>query len=184
MRLFIGFDLPFQVASDIKAFTDPLRTAVRIQWSRAENLHVTIKFIGEWPEARLGPLREALSSLLPRTAIPITARGLGFYPNHKSPQSFWAGIEAPPALDRLARDTNQVLAPLGIEPEARAYSPHLTLARIRSKVPLGPLKREIGRTPPHSFGSFTAGSFCLYLSKPGAAGSVYTKLSEFPLEST
>ena len=161
-----------------------LRSDVPVKWSRPENLHITAKFIGEWPESSLAQVREALSSLPPCPAIPITVRGLGFHPNHRSPASFWAGIEAPPTLWDLVHETNRALAALGIEAEKRTYSPHLTLARIRKKVPLTPLKTEIARTPPHSFGSFTAGSFYLYLSEPSGSGSVYTKLSEFPLRST
>lgn len=184
MRLFVGIDLPREIASEIAAFTGRLRSAVRVQWSRPENLHITTKFIGEWPETRLEQVRDAISTLSLCPAIPIAVRGLGFHLDHRSPRSFWAGIEGPPTLEKLAHDTNRVLAILGIEPETRAYSPHLTLARIRKKVPVDLLAREVARKPPHSFGSFTASSFYLYLSKPGAAGSVYTKLSEFPLRST
>ncbi len=90
---------------------------------------------------------------------------------------FWAGVEAPAELTALARDTDLALAKLGVEPESREYSPHLTLARIKETVPALTLRLEDVEA---DFGSFVADRFYLYLSKPGRSGSVYTKLSEFP----
>jgi 2'-5' RNA ligase len=92
---------------------------------------------------------------------------------------FWTGVEAP-GLEALAADTDRATTGLGIPTETRPYSPHLTLARIKDKAPLQPLREKIAALPSLDFGSFEAHSFFLYLSKPGPKGSVYTKLSEFP----
>jgi 2'-5' RNA ligase len=182
MRLFTAIDLPPDVAGRLDALIAKLRPLANIGWSPAENLHITTKFIGQWPEERLAELQAALAGMGRRTTIPIRVSGLGFYPNRKSPRVFWAGVEAPAQLTALARDTDLALAKLGVEPESRAYSPHLTLARIKKDTPaltLG-LWSEIERLGETDFGSFVADRFYLYLSKPGRSGSVYTKLSEFP----
>ena len=182
MRLFIAIDLPPEVTSRLDALTARLRPLARIAWSPVANLHITTKFIGQWPEERLPQLTAALAGLCSRPPIPIRIGGLGFFPNRKSPRVFWAGVEAPPELAALAGDTDKALAKLGVEPESRAYSPHLTLARMKDASPaltLG-LLAEVERLGSPDFGSFAAGRFFLYLSKPGRSGSVYTKLSEFP----
>ncbi|MGE5645506.1 MAG: RNA 2',3'-cyclic phosphodiesterase [Acidobacteriota bacterium] len=180
MRLFTAVDLPDDVVSALTRLIGALRPKARIRWSPAENLHITTKFIGEWPEARLGELKSALSGLGPREPIPIGIRGLGFFPNPNSPRVFWAAIEASPALADLARATEAALERLGIEAEKRAFSPHLTLARIKEPVPMQPLKQAIAELPSLEFGAFTADRFHLYLSKLAPSGSVYTKLAEFP----
>ncbi len=180
MRLFAGLDLPAAVVRNLERLLEELRPTARIQWSPPANLHVTTKFIGEWPEARLPELMAALEAIPPRPAIPVAIRHVGFFPNQHSPRVFWCGIEAP-RLEQLAADTDRATAALGIEAEKRAFSPHLTLARIKERLDLGPLREKVAGLPSLEFGAFEARSFFLYLSKPGPKGSVYTKLREYPL---
>lgn len=180
MRLFVGLDLPAELVRGLERLLDGLRPAAKIAWSAPANLHVTTKFIGEWPEARLSELMAALDGVPPRPPIAVAIRRLGFFPNPTSPRIFWCGIDAP-GLDTLAGDTDRATAALGIESEKRAYSPHLTLARIKERLDLRPLHDRIAALPSVEFGSFDARCFFLYLSKPGPKGSVYTKLREFPL---
>jgi 2''-5'' RNA ligase len=183
MRLFTAIDLPPEVAARLDALTARLRPLAQIGWSPAANLHITTKFIGQWTEDRLPELRQALANLKSHEPIPISVGGLGFYPGPKSPRVFWAGIKAPAQLADLARETDEALSKLGVAPESRAYSPHLTLARIKQSGGLTAFRKEVERLGDPDFGSFTADRFFLYLSKPGASGSVYTKLSEFPFTS-
>jgi len=82
----------------------------------------------------------------------------------------------------LVRDIESALAPLGIAKEDRDFSAHLTLARIKDPVPLQPLRGAIAQLESLEFGSFLADRFYLYRSQPGSAGSIYTKLSEFPFQ--
>ena len=94
---------------------------------------------------------------------------------------FWAGIEGGEALAALAGSTEDVLEPLGIAREKRGFSPHLTLARIRRPVPLKEMRQAIAQFESLEFGSTEIDRFYLFLSRPGAAGTVYTKLAEFRL---
>jgi len=181
MRLFTGLDLPPEVVSALDALLDRLRPAARLKWSPPANLHVTTRFIGEWPDQRLPDLRAALAGLPIHPSIPIHVRKLGFFPNPHSPRVFWAGVEAPPDLAALASETDRALEPLGIKPEGRPFSPHLTLARIKEPVPLQKLREAIAALPSLDFGSFTADRFFLYQSRLSPTGSVYTKLAEYPL---
>jgi 2'-5' RNA ligase len=104
---------------------------------------------------------------------------VGFFPNARSPRVFWCGIEAP-SLEALAADTNAATSSVGVAKEERPFSPHLTLARIKERVDLSPLQSAIAAAPSLEFGRFTARSLFLYRSQLRPAGSVYTKLAEFP----
>jgi 2'-5' RNA ligase len=180
MRLFTALDLPLDVAQNLDDLLRRLRPTARIQWSPLSNLHVTTKFIGEWPEPRLGELTSTLAALPPAQPIPIRIRRVGFFPNPHSPRIFWCGIEAP-GLPELAAATDSATAGLGVPRETHPFSPHLTLARIRSQAPLQPLREAIAALVSLEFGGFEARAFFLYESVLQPGGSVYTKLAEFPL---
>src|SRR5438270_6126799 len=126
MRLFVGLDLPQAVIANLEQLLERLRPTASINWSPPANLHITTKFIGEWPEDKLASLISALRTVPGRPPLQVDIHKLGFFPNPHSPRIFWAGIEAPP-LAQLAADTDCAAATLGIEPEKRASSPHLTL---------------------------------------------------------
>jgi len=181
MRLFAAIDIPADIQDALRCFVDRLRPVAKIGWSPIKNLHVTTKFIGEWPEPRLDEMKRALESVVVKGAIDITVKGLGWFPSPRRPRVFWAGIEAGEPLRALARATEEAVARLGIANDDRAYSPHLTLARIREAVPLDRLHQPLESFPAgcgFDFGSFRATQFFLYLS----AGGRYTQLATFPLE--
>lgn len=180
MRLFTGLDLPPDVIRNLDGLMARLRPAARIHWSPAANLHVTTKFIGEWPPARLEELKTALRRLGSRPPIQLAIRQLGFFPNAHSPRIFWCGVEAP-GLDALAAGTDAATSQLGVARETRPFQPHLTLARIKDRVDLRPLRETIAALPSLGFGQFEARTFFLYQSALKPTGSVYTKLAEFPL---
>jgi RNA 2',3'-cyclic 3'-phosphodiesterase len=128
---------------------------------------------------RLEEVKAALAALPRRAAIPVEIRGLGFFPNARSPRVFWCGIEAA-GLEALAAETDQATAALGIESEKRAFSPHLTLARIKEPTNLRALHSAIAGLESVDFGRMEARRFFLYQSQLSPKGSVYTKLAEFP----
>jgi 2'-5' RNA ligase len=183
MRLFTGIGLPQNVIDDLTRLLDALRPTAHVKWIAPYNLHVTTKFIGEWPEPRLEELIAALRPLGARDPIDIGVADVGWIPNARSPRILYAAVKAGPELAQLAADTESALAPLGIEPEARKFRPHLTLARINdSAVPLQPLRTAIEKLNVGEIGRFTSPNFHLYLSRPGPAGSIYTQLAEFPFQ--
>ncbi len=181
MRLFTGIDLPGHVMEALERLLELLKPTARLNWSHTENLHITTKFIGEWPAERLEEMKAALATVPSPGPVPVAIRNLGYFPNARAPRVFWAGIEAGPGLAALARETDAAVARLGVEPEKRAFSPHLTLARIKEPVPLADLRETIASLGSLEFGEFTADRFYLYRSQLRPTGSVYTKLAEFPL---
>lgn len=181
MRLFVAIDLPYEVRRNLELLLQMLRPKADIQWSPPSNLHVTTKFIGEWPEEDLDILKQALAEIPPPGEFRVDIQGLGWFPDGKNPRVFWAGIRADESLPRLARATEDACEALGIAREDRPYSPHLTLARIRRPVDLSPLRKAVETLPSDHFGRFTATQFHLYESKLRPGGSIYTKIASFPL---
>ena len=184
MRLFTGIDLPIPIKERLDVLISRLRTTAHVKWSAPYNLHVTTKFIGEWPPERLQELVKKLSAVTAKDRVHIDIRGLGWFPNPHNPRVFWAAVHASPSLAELARATEQACAELGIAAEERPFSPHLTLARIKQPVPLQALRKAVAELESVDFGAFTAECFYLYVSKPGPSGSIYTPLHEFPLPVT
>jgi 2'-5' RNA ligase len=175
MRLFTAIDLPEEMLAPLREFLARLRPLAKLRWSAVENLHITTKFIGEWPEARIEEMKTVLRGVN-SPPITISVRGVGWFPDVRRPRVFWAGVLGGEPLATLARATERAVAKLGVAVEPRAYSPHLTLARVKEPVPLDDLRSVLGSP---DFGAFQAGCFFLYLSANGK----YSKLAEFPLNS-
>jgi 2'-5' RNA ligase len=180
MRLFTAIDIPDEVRARLRSLLDRLRPLAHMRWSPVENLHVTTKFIGEWPEPRLNEVEGALASLPPHGLVEIAVQGLGWFPNPQRPRVFWAGVKGGESLEAVATDTESALAAIGVPVENREFRPHLTLARTRegvSKDSLNALRGAIASLESDDFGSFRAAAHALYLS----AGGKYTRLRQFSL---
>lgn len=181
MRLFTGIAVPDPLIDNLARLLDRLRPSAHVHWCPVYNFHITTKFIGQWTPERLDELVEAVHPLGEKKAFAISIAGIGWFPNPHSPRVLWAGVKGGEALPDLARATDVAFQTLGIALENKPYAPHLTLARIRdSSVPLGPLRQAIAQLPSVDLGSFTADRFCLYESKPGPNGTIYTQLAEVP----
>jgi len=179
MRLFTAIDLPSGILFRLERLISALRPEALIKWSPIDNLHVTIKFIGEWPEARLEELAEKLASLLPREPFELQIRDLGWFPNERNPRVLWAGVQDSGGLLQLARETEECLEPLGIAREERDFCPHLTLARIKNPVPLRRLRERVREMQPCDLGSFRVSHFTLFRSEPGSNASIYHQLRAY-----
>ncbi len=156
-----------------------LRPLAPLNWSPLENLHITTKFIGAWPEERLEELTHALAEMRPPAAFPVTIAGLV-----RKPRMLFAEVHAGPELATLASQVEEALEPLGVAREQRAYTPHITLARIGDK-PVHAVREHIANMKNPEFGTFQVTEFHLYSSRPrtGGSGSVYEILTSFPLGS-
>jgi 2'-5' RNA ligase len=183
MRLFTGIDLPPEMLLRLERLMSALRPEALIKWSPLDNLHITTKFIGEWPESRLEELHHVLSSLPVRSGFEIEIRDLGWFPNERSPRVLWAGVHGGDSLKKLASELDELLeSEVGIKREDREFAPHLTLARIKNPVPLQRLRQKVSEMRSTVFGSFPASYLTLYLSEPGSNASIYHKLREYRFE--
>ncbi len=181
MRLFVALEIPSAVRENLTAFIDSLRgISKEPRWVRPGNLHVTLKFLGEVEEAKVGAIRSALRETRCEQAVTLNFRGLGFFPNEKHPRVFWAGIEASANLKILAADIEGAMEKLGIPREQRSFSPHLTLARFERSGLSEALRKAIAANMERDFGSLRTNEFHLIQSKLKPSGAQYTTLASFP----
>ena len=187
MRLFVALEIPSAVRDNFSGFLSEMRVLTeklgerRVRWVRTENLHVTLKFIGEVAEAKLAAIRTALSTVPSVAPIDVRFRGLGFFPNENRPTVLWAGLDASPHLSTFAGDIDSALTTIGIAGEKRAFVPHLTLARLAAPLLHEKLRAAIQKNRERAFGSFQASEFHLIESKLKPSGAEYTSLASFPL---
>jgi len=181
VRLFVALEIPFAVRENLAALLESLRAvSSQTRWVRPENLHVTLKFMGEVPETKLAATRSVLAGVRSDQPVTVDFRGLGFFPNEKRPRVFWAGIEASPNLKTLAADIESVVEKLGIPREQRPFSPHLTLARFEPPGLPEKLRSAIQENAAREFGSLRTNQYHLIESKLKPSGAEYTTLESFP----
>jgi 2'-5' RNA ligase len=182
MRLFTGISLPAEVTNRLEAAIAELQQGVRANWSPAENLHITLKFIGSWPDERLPELEGALQAVRPGPAFRVRVSQLGYFPNPHRPHSLFAGLQTGPELAALAAAVDRATSALGIPAEEREYRPHITLARIKDQSQVRALRGRVAELKDPEFGEFMVRAFHLYESRTEQRGSVYTKLATYDLE--
>jgi len=178
LRLFTGIAIAPAVVDRLAQVLGELQPLAKVNWTPVENLHITLKFIGAWPEERLKELKTALENVRFGKALEISIAKFGYFPNPHHPHSFFAGVQAGPELAELAGRIDEALLTSGVAKEERRFTPHLTLARIRNQ-DVSALRQHISKMTDFDFGKFTASEFHLYLSKPGPKGSVYTSLAVY-----
>ena len=181
MRLFVALQISPAVRESLAEFLATLRAlSSQPRWVRAENLHVTLKFIGEVQPEKLGDIRVALSAVHSDRSVTLDFRGVGFFPNEERARVFWAGVEASANLEQLADDIDSASEKLGVPPEKRPFSPHLTLARFEPPGLPEKLRTGIQENARREFGSVATEEFHLIESKLKPGGAEYTTLETFP----
>jgi 2'-5' RNA ligase len=137
-RLFVALDPPEALRRRIAASVGALRrsaghAADEVRWTSVETLHLTLQFLGAVPEERIPEIDAAVRAAAAASRpLNLELRGAGGFPNARRPRVLWIGIAGDVApLGALAEDLGRRLTPLGFQPEARPFSPHLTVGRAR-----------------------------------------------------
>ena len=183
MRLFVAVNLPPEVRDRMAAVQDQLRRAqADVSWVRAENVHVTVKFLGETEEKRLERIRPALDEVAQAAApFSMEVSGVGSF-GGRVPRVVWVGVgDGAEALTQLAGRIETALARVGFPKERRGFTAHLTLGRVRSPRNAEALLAALQEFQAEKFGTFTATQFELLQSELRPTGSVYTMLEQFLL---
>jgi RNA 2',3'-cyclic 3'-phosphodiesterase len=185
VRLFVALEIPSAVRENLAALINELRAADlpslknRARWVRAENLHVTLKFIGHVDAGKLDAICAALTGVRSDAAVELRFHGLGFFPNDRRSRVLWAGAEGSPNLAALAGEIDARLSKLEIPSETRDFSPHLTLARFDPPGISELLRAAAQKNAAREFGGVRAREFHLFESKTRPTGAEYTRLSSF-----
>ncbi len=135
-RVFIAIEIPASLGTRIINHIDHLRNLVpdaRASWSREDNLHLTLKFLGDIPVASIEQLSAAAAIVASKVApFEIVVQGCGAFPPRGQPRVLWIGIDDPSSkLSELKRALEDECASAGFAREPRVFHPHLTIARIR-----------------------------------------------------
>jgi 2'-5' RNA ligase len=185
VRLFVALEIPASVRDNLAALIKEFRELSsqvadkRPRWVRPENLHVTLKFIGEVAETKLDGIRATLSTVQADAQLELRFHGLGFFPNENRPTVLWTGLDATTNLQTIAGDIDCALATQGIAKEKRTFVPHLTLARFDPPGLHEKLGVAIQKNSARDFGSFQAREFHLIESRLKPSGAEYTTLHSF-----
>ncbi len=135
MRAFIAFELPENVLAALAAVSADLQRSLpttALRWVPVSNMHLTLKFLGETQPEQASAISASLQRLGDTySAMPVSLERLGAFPNLRSPRVVWVGLQAPAALAQLAAEVDDAMSALGFGREARPFTPHLTLARVR-----------------------------------------------------
>lgn len=190
LRVFIAIEIPDEIQAAIQERTAGLRAAVGdgvVRWVARENVHLTLKFLGEVSAANVELLAQMLrAQAAQHEAFSLEVGGLGIFPGPRRPRVLWIGIQAPPALDSLQRAIEAAAARLGYPPEERPFSPHLTIGRVSqhaSPADLTRLRQAVETTQVGALGRVRADAAILFRSDLRPGGPVYTPLVHAPLRS-
>lgn len=186
MRLFLAINLPAEFRREVDAAAVPMRECVpELSWVPESRLHLTLKFLGEQPPERVEEIQSAMAGVATRHRELFVALGeIGAFPNFRRARVVWMGVNHDPRMELLHHDVEMACERLGFELEARAFRPHLTLARVKHAMPeerMRALARVAKRTDYRS--DFIVRSIDLMQSALGASGSTYTTLVSAALRS-
>lgn len=182
IRSFIAIELPDAIRTQLRQVIATMQAAGRlpVRWLPVENIHLTLKFLGEVEAGKLKRLADELNLLVGHQApFSLTIGGLGAFPSARRPRVVWVGIQAPPALAGLAQQMEQFGRKFGIEPEDRPFSPHLTIGRVQQHAALEDLQtltEKLTGSRVGELGILMVDSVCLFRSDLRPSGAIYTLL--------
>ena len=188
MRLFVAVELAPHVAAaagalsrELRRRADRLAPQARITGIPDDRLHITVRFIGSVDDGGADAIRQALEPALAVAPFDLTVAGTGAFPVRGAPRVIWAGIgTGGEGLRRVEQEVAARLARLGLPPEPRAYSPHLTLARVREAAGLRGSRLCEGFEN-QVVGTTRVETITLFESRLSPKGPAYVALQKTPL---
>jgi RNA 2',3'-cyclic 3'-phosphodiesterase len=189
LRLFVGVELddPLRAASaaaahDLERRLRSARSRLVVRWTPAQNLHITLWFVGHVQDDRAAVIASSLQAPWSVPAFPFTISGAGIFPASGPPRILWLGVAS--GADRFAdlyEDLARRFAPLGYDRESRPYHPHITVGRVREA------DGAASRTARAAFrcgdvGSGLVRAITIFASRLGPGGARYEPLLRVPLK--
>jgi 2'-5' RNA ligase len=175
-RLFIAVDIPDQIKEIIKkTLVQMIDVNSDIKFVACENLHLTLKFLGETNEECINKV-EKLIDKVAQNHFPFSVliKNLGWFPNFSSPKIFWLGIEQDQNnLKMLSEDFEEQFSILGFEKQTRSFQSHLTIGRVKGRKNLEKINRILEKEKGSEFGKFIVDHVVLMRSILKATGPQY-----------
>ncbi len=182
LRVFTAIEIPPEIQSAAARLIDRLRIAsAKVTWSKAANLHYTLKFLGNVPETEINDVCLAVQEAVgPFSPFEIVATGVGAFPSIARPRTVWLGVnEGAEPTQLVFQAIERLIAPLGYPPEGRWFTPHLTLGRVRDSSPaaLQQLTDLLKKHADFDAGAMQVDSVTVFSSTLGRDGPTYEVLS-------
>lgn len=183
IRTFIAVDIPGAVRSKIVKLQHELKQErEHISWAPAQNIHLTLKFLGDVEESILPHIIKELATVCAmQTPFDFEIKNLGFFPNPERARVLWVGIDSPGKhLAELAKKIESGLIQFGFSKENRKFNPHLTIGRVKSR-----LRNSFIEKVEEKFffgGKIAAGEIAVIKSDLKPTGAIYTPLARIKLE--
>jgi len=181
MRAFIAIELDDRVRAALACVQDQAPASGRgVRWVNPDSLHLTLKFLGAVEDARVERVVSAMrAAVTGATTFELTARGLGCFPNLRSPRVLWAGLVDQPPLLALAERIERESRAIGFPAEDRPFRSHITLARIAGRITVD--RTQLAPDRP-VFGTWRVSRVVLMESQLSPGGSRYSVREEALLE--
>lgn len=177
-RLFSGIEIPAGIRERLARLRAPLPGA---KWVEPHDFHITLRFAGDVPNPVAAEFLENLGGI-DAPVFGMRLSGLGAFGGGE-PRVLWAGVEADPAFEALARGVERAARAAGLPPAKLAHKPHVTLARLRHSSPEA-VARFLERGARFRSEPFTVEGFALFSSKPLTGGGPYVIEASYPLAGT
>lgn len=182
MRAFVAIELPDAIKENLAGLAERLRPArVPASWVRPEQIHLTLRFLGDVDKTRLEQISATLRAAY-RGTPPFTVRvsGTGGFPNIRRPHVIWVSLHsAENELAEVQQKAESAAQAIGLTPEERPFNPHLTLARIKDPHAAWPLAAMLEQEAQFHAGEFTVSGVSLFSSQLNPKGALHTRLEEF-----
>jgi 2'-5' RNA ligase len=181
LRTFIALELPPSVISLLEKVQEDLKSMrLRAKWVRPENIHLTLKFLGNINPGDIDKIGRAMKDAVDNfVAIDLVVRGVGVFPGIKRPRVIWVGLGGQTqllfAMQRMLEDN---LTALDFEKEKRPFKGHLTLGRFRQTVEPDTIRQIMQKYANLSSEEFTASRIILFKSDLKPTGAVYSQLQQ------
>jgi 2'-5' RNA ligase len=174
-RLFVGLRPPLAVR---EALTATMAGVPGARWQDDNQLHITLRFIGEVERPIAEEIALALGGIS-ADALDLAVAGVGAFDSRGRPKALWAGVTPHAPLAHLHRKIDQTLVRMGLKPERRAYLPHITLARLNANA--GAAERWLADHAALASAVFRIDQFLLYESHLGRTAASYGAIARYPL---
>ncbi|RJP14535.1 MAG: RNA 2',3'-cyclic phosphodiesterase [Candidatus Abyssobacteria bacterium SURF_5] len=184
VRMFVAITLHGSLHTTLGEIIGKLSSSgAKVKWVEPENVHLTLKFLGNVEEERLPEIFAACGRAAEGFGpIDLEMRALGCFPNNKSPRIVWLGIQrGVEAVTRLQEKVERELQAIGFSKEEKPFRAHLTIGRVKGKQGISRLCRLLEEERNIFLGSMRAEKISVMKSKTLPAGPVYTELRAIPL---
>lgn len=177
VRSFVSIEIPRPIREKIVMVPEPLKHVKgKVGWSNANNLHITLKFLGDCTRGRLEAISKKLADIAARhKPFELSFEGIGLFPGPSKPRIIWLGIErGRKQLEALAEDVDVSMDSIGFKREAKRFRPHITLGRVKFLSSVTELKSAMDRIPKVTIEPMLAEHIFLMRSQLNPKGAVYT----------